>query len=63
MYMSFTRLTRILRLSGGFFFFSPRQCVAPIALMDEPPLVYTVLICDVIVVLFVTHTAWCEDND
>ena len=31
--------------SGGFFFFfffffsfSPRQCVAPIALMDEPPL-------------------------
>src|SRR4029434_9278621 len=37
---SFTRLTRILRLYiRSFFFFSPRQCVAPIALMDKPPLV------------------------
>src|SRR4029434_10365868 len=40
--MSFTRLTRILRLYiRSFFFFFPRQCVAPIALMDEPPLPLT----------------------
>src|SRR4029434_10181592 len=41
---SFTRLTRILRLYIRSFFyfyfiFFPRQCVAPIALMDKPPLV------------------------
>src|SRR4029434_9363545 len=28
--------------SGGFFFsFPPRQCVAPIALMNKPPLIHT----------------------
>src|SRR4029434_7883999 len=38
---SFTRLTRILRLYiRSLFFFFPRQCVAPIALMDKPPLMH-----------------------
>src|SRR4029434_3268084 len=41
---TFTRLTRILRLyirSFFLFLFPPRQCVAPIALMDRPPLIAT----------------------
>src|SRR4029434_7934865 len=35
----FTFTRRILRLYIRSFNFFPRQCVAPIALMDEPPLV------------------------
>src|SRR4029434_3515365 len=32
--------------SGVFFFFSPRYCVAPIALMDKPPLCVCVCVCE-----------------